>query len=49
MVTNEANQMSEAQAHEKAVALDEIKKWIYGKEIKKVVYVKGRLINLVIA
>ena len=49
MATDEANQMDETQARKKAVALDEIKKWIYGKEIKKVIYVKGRLINIVVA
>ncbi len=49
MPSEEERQMSEQGAREKAVALDEIKKWIYGKEIKKVIYVKGRLINIVIA
>jgi leucyl-tRNA synthetase len=45
----EAGQMTEAQSREKALALDEIAKWVYGKDIKKVIYVKGRLINIVIA
>lgn len=31
-----------------ALNMDEIKKWIGGKEIKRVVFVKGKLINLVI-
>jgi leucyl-tRNA synthetase len=39
----------ESVIREKALALDEIKNRVYGKDIKKVIYVKGRLINIVIS
>ncbi len=39
---------SEVAIYEKAINLDEIKKWVYGNDIKKHIYVKGRLLNLVI-
>jgi leucyl-tRNA synthetase len=39
---------SEATIRDKALALDEIKTRVYGKDIKKVIYVKGRLINIVV-
>jgi leucyl-tRNA synthetase len=38
----------ESSIREKALALDEIKTRVYGKDIKKVIYVKGRLINIVV-
>ncbi len=41
-------ELTEALAKEKALALPEIKKWIEGKTIRKVIYVPGRLINIVI-
>jgi leucyl-tRNA synthetase len=45
----EANpDISEGELYEKAVALDEINKWVYGNHIKKQVYVKGRLLNIVV-
>jgi leucyl-tRNA synthetase len=31
-----------------ALALPEVKKWLEGKEIKKVIVVKGRLISIVV-
>jgi leucyl-tRNA synthetase len=45
----EALEMTEADAQKKALKLDGIEKWVYGKDIKKVIYVKGRLINIVVA
>jgi len=39
----------ESVIREKALTLDEIKNRVYGKDIKKVIYVKGRLINIVIS
>ncbi|MDO8590543.1 MAG: class I tRNA ligase family protein [bacterium] len=41
-------ELSESEAKDKALALPEIQKWITGKMIKKIIYVKGRLINIVI-
>jgi leucyl-tRNA synthetase len=40
--------IGEAEAKEKALAQDRIKELIAGKEVKKVIFVKGRLINIVI-
>ena len=40
---------SEDDIREKALALDEIKKWMQNDNIVKVVYIKGRLINFVVA
>jgi leucyl-tRNA synthetase len=39
--------ISEEKAKELAISREKIKKWIEGKEIKKVVFVPGKLINLV--
>jgi leucyl-tRNA synthetase len=39
---------TEADIQATALALDETKKWIEGKEIKKIIVVKGRLVNVVI-
>jgi leucyl-tRNA synthetase len=38
----------ESAIREKALALDEVRIRVYGKDIKKVIYVKGRLINIVV-
>jgi leucyl-tRNA synthetase len=43
----EAN-ISEEKAKELALSREKIKKWIGGKEIKKVVFVPGKLINIVV-
>jgi leucyl-tRNA synthetase len=43
----EAN-ISEEKAKELALSLETIKKWLEGKEIKKTVFVPGKLINLII-
>jgi leucyl-tRNA synthetase len=39
---------SEEEIYKIAINLDEIKKWVYGNDIKKHIYVKGRLLNIVI-
>ena len=39
---------SENEIKEKALALESIKKWVEGKDVKKVIYVKNRVLNLVI-
>jgi leucyl-tRNA synthetase len=43
-----SSDITEQDAIEKAKALPEIKKWLEGKPIKKEIFVKGRLVNLVI-
>jgi leucyl-tRNA synthetase len=40
--------LSEAVARELALALPEVKKWVDGKEIVKVIYVPGRIVNIVV-
>jgi leucyl-tRNA synthetase len=40
--------ISEEKAKELAISREKIKKWIEGKEIKKVVFVPGKLINIVV-
>ena len=45
---NVSADISEEQAKEKALKSEKIKKWLNGKEIKKVIFVKGRLINFVV-
>jgi leucyl-tRNA synthetase len=40
--------ISEEKAKELALSCEKIKKWIEGKEIKKVIFVPGKLINIVI-
>ncbi len=40
--------ISEDEAKEKALASEKIKKYTDGKEVRKVVFVKGRLINIVV-
>ena len=40
--------ISEAKAKELAQNSEKIKKWLEGKEIKKVIFVKGKLINIVV-
>lgn len=39
--------ISQAEAEKSALALEKIQKWLNGQEPKKVVYVKGRLVNIV--
>nr|MBA3706149.1 class I tRNA ligase family protein [Bacteroidota bacterium] len=41
-------EISENEAEQKAQNVPGIEKWIEGKEVKRVVYVKGRLVNIVI-
>jgi leucyl-tRNA synthetase len=43
----EAN-ISKEKAKELAISREKIKKWIEGKEIKKVIFVPGKLINIVV-
>jgi leucyl-tRNA synthetase len=38
---------SEAQAHEAAMASAMVKKWLEGRRVERVVYVQGRLLNIV--
>jgi non-canonical purine NTP pyrophosphatase (RdgB/HAM1 family) len=40
--------ISEEQAKKIALESEKIKKWIEGKEIRKIIFVKGRLVNIVI-
>jgi len=40
--------ISEEKARELAISREKIKKWIKGKKIKKVIFVPGKLINLVV-
>lgn len=40
--------LSEATARELALALPDVKKWVDGKEIIKVIYVPGRIVNVVV-
>ena len=40
--------ISQEEAERLALGLGEIKKWIEGKEIKKIIFVKGKLVNLVV-
>jgi leucyl-tRNA synthetase len=40
--------ISEEEAKKVALESEKVKKWIEGKEIKKVIFVKGKLINIVI-
>ncbi len=39
----------EAQVKEKVITQDAIQKWISGKEIKKFIYVPGKIVNIVVA
>lgn len=41
-------ELSEKDAQERALQEEGVRKWMEGREIKKVIYVKGRLINIVI-
>ncbi|MDD5032313.1 MAG: class I tRNA ligase family protein, partial [Patescibacteria group bacterium] len=43
-----AADISEKEAKEEAMKSEKIKKWLEGKEIVKVIFVKGRLINIVV-
>ncbi|PIV50692.1 leucine--tRNA ligase [Candidatus Falkowbacteria bacterium CG_4_10_14_0_2_um_filter_36_22] len=40
--------ISESKAKAKALASKKIKKWLYGKEVVKIIFVKGKLINIVV-
>ncbi len=40
--------VSEADAVAAALALENVKKWLEGKEPKKVIFIKGRMINVVV-
>jgi leucyl-tRNA synthetase len=40
--------ISEADAKKLALESEKIKKWIAGKEVRKVIFVKGRLVNIVV-
>jgi leucyl-tRNA synthetase len=40
--------ISETQAKEKALASEKIKKWLDGKEPKKIIFVRGKLVSIVI-
>jgi leucyl-tRNA synthetase len=39
---------TEEEIKEKAFASEKIKKWVDGKEVKKVIYVKGKILNIVV-
>jgi leucyl-tRNA synthetase len=39
--------MPEEAIKDMALGMDETKKWTVGKEVKKVVYVKGKLVSVV--
>jgi leucyl-tRNA synthetase len=41
-------EVSEEDVRERAISLPEVKKWIEGKEIKKVIFVKNKLLSLVV-
>lgn len=41
-------EIDEEEVKNTALALRDVKKWIEGKEIKKMVYVKGKLLNIVV-
>lgn len=41
-------EVSEEEAREKAISSEKIKKFLEGKEIKKVIFIKGRLVNIVV-
>jgi len=41
-------EISEEEAKEKALSSEKVKKWLDGKEPKKIIYVKGKLISIVI-
>ena len=43
-----AADISEKEAREEVMKSEKVKKWIEGKEIVKMIFVKGRLINIVI-
>jgi leucyl-tRNA synthetase len=42
------NDEGEDEIQEKALAEENVKKWLEGKEIKKVVYVPGKIVNIVL-
>jgi len=41
-------EITEEEARSRALSLPEVIKWLDGKEVKKVIYVKGRIINVVV-
>lgn len=42
-------EVSEEEVRKRAISLPEVKKWIEGKEIKKVIFVKNKLLSLVVS
>jgi leucyl-tRNA synthetase len=40
--------ISEKEAQNKALSMPEVQKWIAGKEVKKVIFVQGKIINFVV-
>ncbi len=40
--------VGEAEAREKALSMPEVQKWLEGKEVKKVIFVAGKVLNLVV-
>jgi leucyl-tRNA synthetase len=42
-------EVSEEEVRERAISLPEVKKWIEGKEIKKVIFIKNKLLSLVVS
>jgi leucyl-tRNA synthetase len=43
-----ATEISEQIAKEQALASEKVQKWLDGKEPKKVIYVKGKLVSIVV-
>ena len=40
--------LDEAEAKERALTSERVEKWLAGKEPKKVIYVKGKLVSIVL-
>ncbi len=40
--------ISESKAKEMALSREKIKKWTEGKEIKKIIFIAGKLVNIVV-
>ena len=45
---NSSKGLTEEEAKGKALSLDNVKKYIDGKPVKKVIYIQDKLINLVV-
>jgi leucyl-tRNA synthetase len=43
-----AKGISESEIREKVLALEKVQKWIEGKEIRKFIYVKEKLVSIVV-